>query len=301
MKKILLILSALAIGTLSYAQRPTHFIVDYNPANHVNGAPDCISGYGGTGGTAFGGGNVNAVNYISTGSPNALQFIGKPTGQTIDPVVTPYYMFVMQLNPLTSVCEEMSAKDSIINIKASGKVKVTAKAAAAGVKFQFFVGYSNHKSWPGVGTYNFTSLLDTITLTTSYQTYTVDWLGRPDWTRATVGPDSVNIWGIRMLSLTDSIYIQKVEFGTTAITGIKTPTLTNAISVYPNPSAGKVTLNTHNRAGNISIMNPLGAIVQTIAVTSDKDSYDVNLNNKGLYFLNFVTEEGSGIEKLVIE
>jgi hypothetical protein len=295
MKKLLLMFTALAACTLSYAQRPTHLIVDYDPAT----SSDCIASVGGNGGTAFTGGNADPVGYADQGSPDAIYFIG--ASGTLDPAVTPYYMYIMQVNDITANCEPMAYTDSVVDINASGVVKVTAKAGVDGVKIVFFIGFAHGTNFPTSGTYYYGDLNDTLTLTTSYQTYTVDWSAKPSWNTPAVNGDSINVWGVRMIASDDEVWVQKLEFGTAPVTGIKTPALAKGISVFPNPSAGNVKINTYNRDGKVLVTNPFGAVVETIQTSKDQESYELSLNDKGMYFLNFITSEGSATEKLVIE
>jgi hypothetical protein len=295
MKKLILLFSALTMGTLAFGQRPTHLIVDYDTTDHVN--RNCIAGVGGNGGTAFTGGNMDAVGYADMGSEDAIYFLATPG--TLDPMVTPYYMYIEHVNGLS--CEPMAYTDSIVNIDGSGIVKITAKAGVTGVQFEFFVGFAHSTGFPSKGTYQYASLTKTVTVTNTYATYTVDWSGDADWHSNMTGGDSVNVWGVRMLNQDDEVWIQKIEFGS-SVTGIKNPTLTKGISVYPNPGTGNITVNTYNRTGKVIVTNPLGTVIETIETSGDNEGYLLsNISDKGIYFLNFITTEGNATEKLVIE
>ncbi|WP_179343316.1 T9SS type A sorting domain-containing protein [Winogradskyella ursingii] len=81
--------------------------------------------------------------------------------------------------------------------------------------------------------------------------------------------------------------------------------LTNGISVYPNPSNGKITIKNSGIALRDLIISDInGRVISTIELngaTSNKNFDFSTLLTSGIYFLNISSENGSTVKKLVIE
>ena len=70
---------------------------------------------------------------------------------------------------------------------------------------------------------------------------------------------------------------------------------TNLISVYPNPTSGKVRINCENNS-HIQIVNPLGQVVKEI--NNYRSNSLIEIEQKGIYF---VRVNGEKATKLVVE
>jgi hypothetical protein len=72
------------------------------------------------------------------------------------------------------------------------------------------------------------------------------------------------------------------------------------IAVYPNPSTGNTVVSTKGKAGKIIISTPAGAIVETIEAVNGQDKYELNILNKGIYIVSFISDNLISTEKLVV-
>jgi N-acetylneuraminic acid mutarotase len=92
-------------------------------------------------------------------------------------------------------------------------------------------------------------------------------------------------------------YLQLVS----SCTGIKTTTIKQiaSISIYPNPTAGRFFIEL-NLKGRIQIIDILGRIVYDNIHDSGSHSFDLQSLNNGLYIVNFINEQHSLSEKLIL-
>ena len=67
------------------------------------------------------------------------------------------------------------------------------------------------------------------------------------------------------------------------------------LSVFPNPSTGKVTVNSDLVIYQINLYAIDGKLI------SVNESSTIEINTKGIFFLKLVTEKGNTIRKLVVE
>ena len=90
----------------------------------------------------------------------------------------------------------------------------------------------------------------------------------------------------------------------TSTTGIKEAINNNAISLYPNPSNGKITINaTNNNAINtVNIFDITGTLVFT-QVNLNKATANININhlNTGVYIVEVLSANNKSIVKLIIK
>jgi Leucine-rich repeat (LRR) protein len=75
--------------------------------------------------------------------------------------------------------------------------------------------------------------------------------------------------------------------------------LDGSISIYPNPSASLITINSQTSIKNIQLYDAQGRILQSSIGT--KNAIDISEKAKGVYFLKITTSQGSKIEKVVKE
>jgi len=85
--------------------------------------------------------------------------------------------------------------------------------------------------------------------------------------------------------------------------GMDAPAANLEWSVYPNPSDGNVWVSFKNAADvqSIQILNPLGALVQTVFVNA-QNQLEVSIPESGVYFVNVLNESGEimATERLII-
>ena len=65
----------------------------------------------------------------------------------------------------------------------------------------------------------------------------------------------------------------------------------DVISLYPNPASLSATINIgNNNAESINIIDMTGRIVESITVTSNKETFDVSNYNNGVYFYQVISK-----------
>ena len=80
-------------------------------------------------------------------------------------------------------------------------------------------------------------------------------------------------------------------------TGIQPIIITQGIGIYPNPSAGQITVSGKEALGNISICNSVGIIVYQNNTNALQQNIDISANEPGLYLVKV----GNQTSKLVKE
>ena len=83
--------------------------------------------------------------------------------------------------------------------------------------------------------------------------------------------------------------------------GIKENTLSNQISIYPNPTSNNLTIETNiNKETKLEIVNLLGQTIY-ISYINNKARIDVSAFPKGVYFIKLNTEKETVVKKFVKE
>jgi Secretion system C-terminal sorting domain len=72
-----------------------------------------------------------------------------------------------------------------------------------------------------------------------------------------------------------------------------------SISIYPNPSASQITINSQTSIKNIQLYDAQGRILQSSI--GAKNTIDISEKAKGVYFLKITTSKGSKVEKVFKE
>ncbi|MFN3403105.1 MAG: T9SS type A sorting domain-containing protein [Cytophagaceae bacterium] len=308
-KQILLFASSLVIAFTGNAQTfsngDSYYKLQYDP----NGSnPNCLNNFANSGGPAFLGGNVETYGYSQANvSPNAIYL--QAIEGSIEEGVSPFLFHIYYVNG--DFCDPMVKSGNIVGINlTSGKVKVTAKASAP-IVVEFFVANGEDTGFPGNATgggswekfsYNVGDAPEiAMNLTTEYAEHLVDFskiAAFNNWS----GKSKINYWGIRFTEGNgDEVWIKSIEFGEQVVNSINNNQSTSAISVYPNPSQGNALVSTNGKTGTITVSNTNGSVVKTIQAASNQDSYELNLENKGVYIVSFVSDEIKTTQKLVIE
>ncbi len=72
------------------------------------------------------------------------------------------------------------------------------------------------------------------------------------------------------------------------------------VTIYPNPTSGRITVNGIN-IEKIEVINPEGKTIQKFKVVNDK--INLNLSNlpKGVFFVKVTTDKGTNVKKIIIE
>lgn len=95
----------------------------------------------------------------------------------------------------------------------------------------------------------------------------------------------------------DNIFI----IGTPVGVGIANNDLIDNVSVYPNPSNGKVNINNPSQKTlKVEVLNLLGDVVSTTDFSGQQASLDLSNENKGIYFVRITSESGSRLTKKLI-
>ncbi|MBI2968267.1 MAG: T9SS type A sorting domain-containing protein [Bacteroidetes bacterium] len=77
-------------------------------------------------------------------------------------------------------------------------------------------------------------------------------------------------------------------------------------TISPNPSTGIFTLSCQNEYGkcqiaNMEITDVLGRMVLQSAILNPQSAIDLSSHSPGLYFVKVITEDGTFVEKLVVQ
>ena len=98
-----------------------------------------------------------------------------------------------------------------------------------------------------------------------------------------------------------------MNFGNVWTTGIVDNSFAKNITVYPNPTSDKITIDINNSKAEkitISLTNVLGQEVfvrqQSVAINA-KEVIDITAFAKGVYFLEIESKNGRFLEKVVVE
>jgi Flp pilus assembly pilin Flp len=73
-----------------------------------------------------------------------------------------------------------------------------------------------------------------------------------------------------------------------------------AISLYPNPTSGKITIQC-NDMQQLELLDITGKTVYEQAVSSNMLEIDISTYSKGLYFIKVTTNDAVGVEQIVLE
>jgi hypothetical protein len=77
--------------------------------------------------------------------------------------------------------------------------------------------------------------------------------------------------------------------------------LDKSITVYPNPTKGKVTISSENTIKLIELFDVQGRILQTAIEDKNTAQFDISGKSNGLYFIRITTDNGNKVEKLIKE
>lgn len=75
--------------------------------------------------------------------------------------------------------------------------------------------------------------------------------------------------------------------------------LSSQISIYPNPTSGKFTLNSKITEGEITIYNIQGERIYATTLNSKQETINLSSQFSGIYFLHIKTPDGVAVKKLV--
>lgn len=121
--------------------------------------------------------------------------------------------------------------------------------------------------------------------------------------------DSITLeWTVRAAEPEDSILASQVNTITlvrTNNTGLTNIDISNKLMVYPNPTNNYLTITSNEILGSAQfiMMDLTGRLVLTsnINIDTNHPSVDVSTLNKGIYFVQIVTQKGTATYKVVIQ
>ena len=83
--------------------------------------------------------------------------------------------------------------------------------------------------------------------------------------------------------------------------GINKNDIMENITMFPNPTNGKVSINNPSQKSlKVEVLNLLGDVVATTDITGQQASLDLSNENKGIYFVRITNESGSRLTKKLI-
>jgi hypothetical protein len=83
------------------------------------------------------------------------------------------------------------------------------------------------------------------------------------------------------------------------IVGINENKAESTISVYPNPTKGKVNLTIPTEQANVSVYNALGKVITNYYHVQNGAVIDLSNNPNGVYLIHVTTEKGTSILRVV--
>jgi hypothetical protein len=90
-----------------------------------------------------------------------------------------------------------------------------------------------------------------------------------------------------------------------ASTGINDLPALNSLSVFPNPSNGKIHLQTNGaekfQGGMLTVYNVIGEVVYSFKTITGQQDIDLSELPGGVYFLQIKNDQGMGIKKIIID
>lgn len=87
----------------------------------------------------------------------------------------------------------------------------------------------------------------------------------------------------------------------TTASGVSEIELSNTINIFPNPSAGKIQIqSTRQKINRLSVINMLGETVERSTINSYSSIIDLTSAIRGIYFVRAETERGSITKKIVL-
>jgi photosystem II stability/assembly factor-like uncharacterized protein len=109
--------------------------------------------------------------------------------------------------------------------------------------------------------------------------------------------------GVFYVKVTDAngCYSQSSNYSYNSV-GFDRYSLENVISIFPNPTTGKLTINGKG-IRQISILNIQGQLVKQISVYKNQDNInlDISKNASGVYFIKLVTDKDIITKKIIME
>ncbi len=111
--------------------------------------------------------------------------------------------------------------------------------------------------------------------------------------------------GFHCNSAADQFFLNLDDISVDAVTGLSNPTLERAVRVYPNPTAGRVTVNvqaTGSQRVALTVLDPLGRAVYTVpAADNATQVFDLSHLANGLYTLRIALDDQIVIKRLVVQ
>ena len=290
MKKNLLLLSSLAVSSMTMAQYATSITEDYvtTPCHAVWSSPGLVQGNSGS--------DITAAAYVN----NTLQFT------VTDNVAASGPWYYPLTNDVTSICADEVAKGRV-DISGTGhnKLKIRAKASAA-TKVTVYIQEGNGASW------NYSKFSNTflkMDLTTSYQNFEVPGILAAAGT-GTI--DLTNIGGLAFemrdvasndVHFAGTINIEKIQIGAYGV-GVSELSSVSNFTLFPSPATSEVNLKfTAQEATTVTLTDITGRVMvsEQVSAGSVSKSYDVSGFAQGLYFVTISGANGQTTEKFMVK
>ena len=290
MKKNLLLLSSLAVSSMTMAQFATSITEDYTtaPCHAAWQSPGLVQGNSGD--------DITAAAYVN----NTLQFT------VTDNVAASGPWYYPLTNDVTSNCANELAKGRV-DISGTGhnKLKIRAKASAA-TTVTVYIQEGNAPSWNYA---KFSNSFLKMNLTTSYQDFEVTGIV------AAANPGTIDLTNIGGLAfeMLDAVSNDVHFSGTVTIESIKIGeygTSVNELSsvsnftLFPSPASSEVNLTfTAQEATTVTLTDITGRVMvsEQASAGSVYKSYDVSGFAQGLYFVTISGANGQTTEKFMVK
>lgn len=290
MKKNLLLLSSLAVSSISMAQFATSITEDYvtTPCHAAWLVPGTVQG---------------APGFDITGAA----YTGNDLVLTVTDNVAksdPYYYPLT--NDVTANCANELAKGRV-DISGTGhnKMKIRAKASAA-TTVTVYIQEGNAPSWDYS---KFSNTFLKMNLTTSYQDFEVTGI------LAAAGSGTIDLSNIGGLSFemrdaathdvhfTGTINIGRIQIGDYGV-GVNELSSVSNFTLFPSPATSEVNLKfTAQEATTVTLTDITGRVMvsEQASAGSVYKSYDVSGFAQGLYFVTISGANGQTTEKFMVK
>jgi len=94
-----------------------------------------------------------------------------------------------------------------------------------------------------------------------------------------------------------AVFYRCIPYVTTGISSVYN--VDNEPIIYPNPSAGKITLQINDGATQVQIIDAIGQVIQTVNV-ADRENVAVYLQKEGVYFVRFINGDKTEVKKIEV-
>lgn len=309
MKKKLLLLSAIAIATVSSAQLDgtTGYTYDATSASSLcflNLAP-------GNGGVMTDANSTFVKQDYLLSSSGPLTLVSQSDLTGLSDAIWFALPTVVGVAP-NDQCSKLYTESLGFDMTSNSKMQITWESDVVGAELEIFIG-GGAEWYPSTSTYNTGGPAGQETIIASVtadaanvsQSNPVDFnaIDATVW-GAWAGKNNIEAIGFRSKTADATFKISKVNLGS-AFSDVSTnEVVVNALNVYPNPASDELNVVFDaNSASSVELTDLTGKVVsvQTSKIGANTISFDVANVNAGVYFVTIKNAAGNTAKKVIIK